>query len=179
MRIVKRIVLTILVLVAIALLAAALLPKDMTVERSVLINQPADSVFGYVKYLRNQNDFSKWAGMDPAMHKEFHGTDAQPGFVSRWESNQRDVGSGEQSIRAIDPASRRIDFAIHFFKPMDGTADAWMQANDKGGSSDVHWSITMHMKWPFNLMGVFFKGSVGNDLQTGLDNLKTRLEATH
>ncbi|TCZ74473.1 SRPBCC family protein [Flaviaesturariibacter aridisoli] len=178
MRIIKRILLFVVLLVATALVAAAFISKEFQVERSVLIEKPADSVFAYVKYLKNQNDFSKWAQMDPAMRKEFRGTDAQPGFVSAWESDKDDVGKGEQTIKSIDAAARRIDFTIHFIKPYESNAAATMVAEPKSaGSSEVRWRFQTHMAWPINLMSLFMKGAVGNDLQTGLNNLKTRLEA--
>ncbi|GAB4092364.1 SRPBCC family protein [Flaviaesturariibacter terrae] len=176
MRIVKRIVVALLLLVAIGLIAAAFMSKEMTVEQSMVINKPADSVFGYVKYLKNQNDYSKWAQMDPAMHKEFHGTDAQPGFVSAWEGN-KDVGKGEQTIKAIDEAARRVEYQIHFVRPFESNADAWMVTSDKNGASEVRWGFHTRMPWPMNLMTPFMKGSVEKDLKTGLTNLKNRLEA--
>ena len=177
MRIVKRILLFIVFIVAVALIAALFVSKEFQVERSVLIEKPADSVFAYVKYLKNQNDFSKWAQMDPAMRKEFRGTDAQPGFVSAWDSDNSNVGKGEQTIRSIDEPARRIDFTIHFIKPMESNANATMVAEPKGAGTEVRWKFETHMPWPMNLMGLFMKGAVGNDLQTGLNNLKTRLEA--
>ncbi|RYY89265.1 MAG: polyketide cyclase [Chitinophagaceae bacterium] len=175
MRIVKRIVIGLLLFAAIALIAAAIMPKELAVERSIVINRPADSVFAYVKYLKNQNDYSKWAQMDPAMRKEFHGTDAQPGFVSAWEGNE-EVGKGEQTIKSIDEAARRVDYKIHFIKPFESNADAFMITTDKGASSEVRWGFKSSMPWPMNLMSPFLKGGLEDDLQTGLSNLKARLE---
>lgn len=53
-------------------------------------------MFDYVKYLKNQNEYSKWAGMDSAMTKTFSGTDATPGFISAWKSNNQNVGKGRK-----------------------------------------------------------------------------------
>ena len=45
--------------------------------------------------------------------------------------------------------------------------------------SKVTWGFKGRMNYPFNLMLVMmdFKGMIGNDLQTGLNNLKIELEA--
>jgi hypothetical protein len=181
MRIVKRIFLGLLVIILIGLVAALFLPKEYTVERSIAIERPADSVFAYVKYLKNQNDYSKWAGMDPEMKKDFRGTDAQPGFVSAWTSQKGDVGCGEQTIRSISEAQRRVDYDLHFKEPMDVRSDAWMQVADKGGKSEVVWGFHGRMPYPFNLMLPLFgmEKSIGKDLDQGLQNLKGRLEARH
>ncbi|RYY39935.1 MAG: polyketide cyclase [Chitinophagaceae bacterium] len=175
MRIVKRIVIFLVLLAAVAAIAAAFMPKQLAIEQSIIINKPADSVFAYVKYLKNQNDYSKWALMDPAMRKEFRGTDGQAGFVSAWEGN-KDVGKGEQTIRSIDEAARRVDYQIHFIKPFESNAEAFMTTSEKGAGSEVRWGFSSSMPWPMNLMNPFMKGSLESDLHTGLTNLKTRLE---
>ena len=73
-----------------------------SVEREVTINKPKQEVFDYVKYLKNQNQFSVWAKIDPAMKTEFRGEDGTVGFVSAWDSENPDAGKGEQKIVKID-----------------------------------------------------------------------------
>ena len=73
MKILKRILLVIVIIIALALITALFVKKDMKAEREVIINKPRTEVYNYVKYLRNQNDYSKWASMDPNMKKEFKG----------------------------------------------------------------------------------------------------------
>jgi hypothetical protein len=41
--------------------------------------------------------------MDPDMKKTYRGTDGTVGFVSEWESNKKDVGTGEQEIGLKTP----------------------------------------------------------------------------
>ena len=66
------IILTILLaLAAILLVVALFVKKDYSVVRETEISKPKPIVFNYIKYLRNQDNFSKWAGMDPNMKKEF------------------------------------------------------------------------------------------------------------
>jgi hypothetical protein len=82
MKIIKRILFALLGLIAVALIAALFIPKDYAVEREISINQPKDSVFNYVKYLKNQNNFSVWAKTDPDMKKTFSGVDGTVGAIS-------------------------------------------------------------------------------------------------
>src|SRR5690349_4391013 len=100
MRILKNILVILVVLVVVLLVTALFVKKDYTIEREVTINKPKTEVFDYIKYLKNQNEYSKWARLDPNMKKEFRGTDATVGFVSAWEGN-KDVGKGEQEIKSI------------------------------------------------------------------------------
>ena len=69
MKILKRVLIGLLVIVAVPLIAALFLDKTYHVEREVVISRPKDEVFAYVKLLKNQDNYSRWALMDPAMKK--------------------------------------------------------------------------------------------------------------
>lgn len=173
MKILKNIFLFILVLVVIALIVALFVKKDYTVQREITINKPKDSVFNYIKYLKNQNDYSKWALMDPNMKKTFTGTDAAPGFISAWEGN-KEVGKGAQEIKKITEG-QKIETEIRFEKPFKSVASSLMSTETAGADqTKVTWSFTGKMPYPFNIVRLFMSMDkmIGADLQTGLDNLK-------
>ena len=106
MKIVKRILIGLLLLIVLVLIAALFIPKGMMAEREIVINKPKQEVFNYIKLLKNQNNYSKWATMDPAMKKEFRGTDGTVGFVSVWDSENGNVGKGKQEIKKIIEGDR-------------------------------------------------------------------------
>src|SRR5690606_19276852 len=164
-------------IIAIALIAAAFMKKDYTVQRDVVINQPESVVFEYIKYLKNQDQFSKWAQMDSNMKKSYEGTDGTVGFISKWEGN-KDVGIGEQEIKNIVP-NERIDFELRFKKPMESTSQAFMitEAVDSIHTK-VTWGFSGRTPWPFNFMMAMmnFDKLLGADFEIGLDNLKNKLE---
>src|SRR5205085_8033347 len=116
--------------------------------------------------------------MDPAMKKEFIGVDGNPGFVSSWESNNKKVGKGEQEIKSIQEG-QRIDLALHFIKPFEGRANAFMETTALStNQTKVRWVLNSSMKYPMNFMLLLMNMDkmIGNDLATGLTNLKTLLE---
>ena len=92
---IKKISIIIVLILALPLVTA-LVKSEYSVEREVSINLSKTDVFNYVKYLKNQDNYSKWAMMDPNMEKSFRGIDGTPGFVSAWDSDNDDVGKGEQ-----------------------------------------------------------------------------------
>ncbi|WP_076419033.1 SRPBCC family protein [Colwellia sp. UCD-KL20] len=174
----KKLVLIVLTIIAIPLIVAVFTENSYEVERSVIINKPKEKVFNYIKYLKNQNFYSKWAQMDPNMLKTYRGIDGQVGFVSAWNSEKEDVGAGEQEIIAIDEGYR-IDFELRFLKPFKSTDPAFMvtEAVDDN-TTKVVWGFSGHMDYPMNLMLLFidFEQVIGDDLQTGLNNLKAILD---
>ena len=178
MKALKIILIIILVIIAIPLVIALFVKKDYAVEREIIINRPASEVFDYVKYLKNQNNFSKWATMDPNMKKSYHGTDGEVGFVSAWESEDKEVGTGEQEIMKITDGER-IDYQLRFIKPFESTESAYMTVENLDGNQTlVRWGFNGHMSYPMNLMLLFmdFDKMIGGDLSTGLANLKKILE---
>ena len=175
MRIIKTILKIIVALVIILLVAALFMSKDYTVEKSITINKPKTEVFNYIRSLKNQDNFSKWASMDPSMKKSSRGTDETVGFTTMWEGNS-DVGKGEQEIKKIEEG-KRIDFELRFEKPMKDVAQAYMTTDSTGANQTlVKWGINGHMPYPRNIMGLFMNKLLGGDFEVGLANLKVLME---
>ncbi|WP_244270376.1 SRPBCC family protein [Christiangramia echinicola] len=120
MNILKKILIVLVVIIAIPLILALFVPKSYEVERNIIIDQPKQEVFNYVKYLKNQDNYSKWASMDPDMEKTYSGTDGTVGFVSAWNSENEEVGKGEQEIVKLEDGER-IDFELRFYEPFEST----------------------------------------------------------
>jgi len=178
MKILKKIILGVVILAGILLIIALFVKKEYSVEREITINKPRSQVFDYIKYLKNQDNYSVWARMDPNMKKEYRGTDGTPGFVSAWESDDKKVGKGAQQIEKISEGDR-IDLDLHFIKPFEGKADARMITESVADNqTKVKWGFDSKMNYPMNIMLLFMNMDkmVGNDLQTGLDTLKSILE---
>ncbi|MDR6562796.1 MULTISPECIES: SRPBCC family protein [unclassified Arcicella] len=178
MKIAKKILLAVVIFIAALLLIALFTQKDYVVVREITINKPKTEVFNYIKYLKNQNDYSVWAKMDPAMKKEFRGTDGTVGFVSAWKSDSADVGQGEQEILKI-VEGQRIDTEVRFIEPFESTAPSHITTDAMGADqTKVSWTFEGHMSYPMNLMMLFYdmEGLIGKDLEDGLKNLKVILE---
>ncbi|UEG50047.1 SRPBCC family protein [Ferruginibacter lapsinanis] len=178
MKILKRIFIGILVLFALLLIVALFVKKEYTVEREVTIAKPKQEVFNYIKLLKNQSNYSVWVKMDPNAKMEYKGTDGTVGFVSSWDSENKNVGKGEQEIKQITEGER-LDLSLHFIKPFEGFADAYMTtAAIDSNQTKVKWGFHNKMKYPLNIICLFMnvEKMIGKDLGDGLNNLKVVLE---
>jgi sRNA-binding carbon storage regulator CsrA len=178
MKTVKKILIGLAILIAIVLITGLFVKKDMHAEREITINKPRQEVFNYIKYLKNQEAYSKWEKMDPAMKKEYRGTDGTVGFVSAWDSDNSDVGKGEQEIKKITEGER-VDYEIRFSEPFESKAYAAITTESVSpNETKVKWSFNSTMAYPFNFMQLFvnMEDMIGDDLQTDLNNLKAVLE---
>jgi hypothetical protein len=148
----------------------------MRIEKSIDINRSSGEVFDFLKFTRNQDSFSVWNMTDPAMKKEYRGTDGTVGFIYGWESTNKNVGAGEQEITGIDEG-KRIEYALRFFRPMKNTGKSTFRITSKGEkSAAVVWTFDSPSKFPMSLLSPMFKWMLGKDLEKGLGNLKEILE---
>src|SRR6478609_7954345 len=176
MKILKIVGLVIVGIIALALITAAFAKKDFAVKREVIINKSKQEVFDYIKYLKNQDNYSVWAKMDPTMKKEFKGTDATVGATAFWDGEK--MGKGSQTITGIKEGEQ-IDYSLHFIKPVEAENHASLATTAVDSThTKVVWAYDGKMAYPMNLMMVFcdFDSMMGKDLQGGLDNLKGVLE---
>lgn len=174
----KKVLIVLGVIVAIPLIAAFFVKSDYSVAESVVIDKPKPEVLDYIKHLKNQDNYSKWGTMDPNMVKTYRSTDGTVGFVSAWESEDDNVGVGEQEILNIIDGER-IDFELRFIKPFESKQEAYMTTEAVNeNQTKVTWGFDGTMAYPSNLMLLFmdFEEMIGDDFQTGLQKLKTILE---
>lgn len=178
MKIIKKILIAVVIIIAIPLIVALFTKKEYAVEREVIINKPKQEVFDYIKFVKNQDNYSVWAKMDPAMKKEYKGTDGTVGFISAWDSQIKDVGKGEQEIIKISDGER-LDFELRFKVPFEATDNAYMTTETIAeNQTKVKWGFEGKMNYPMNFMLLFMdmEKMLGTDLEIGLTNLKQVLE---
>ncbi|MAX71115.1 MAG: polyketide cyclase [Flavobacteriaceae bacterium] len=168
----------ILAIIAVIILLAVIAPKSYNVSRSVVINKSIAEVFNYLKYIKNQDDWSPWKKKDPDMKQTFTGTDGEVGFISRWEGN-KDVGVGEQELTGITENSS-VESQLRFYKPWKSQSDAYITTREiDANTTEVVWGFTGVNKPPSNIFFLFFNmdKAVGKDFEEGLSDLKLILES--
>ncbi len=169
---------SILGIISLLLIIAAFLKKKYNIERSVAIERNLSDTYEFISSLQNQDGFSKWANIDPDMKKEYLGIDRTIGFTSRWESNHKQVGTGEQEITKLI-SNERMETKMRFFKPFKGEADGYFITSKMTETeTKVSWGFNSKMPYPFNIMLVLFKmeEKLGADFELGLQNMKNQME---
>lgn len=153
-------------------------PTDFKVEREVTINKSKTDIYNYAKNLKNQNEWGPWIKKDPNIKLKTQGVDGEVGFISSWESENEEVGVGEQEILKLTEGSR-IDTEIRFKKPFESTSRSYMTFDEIAPEqTKVKWGFTGSMPKPMNLMLLFvdMDKEVGKDFDEGLQSLKTIME---
>lgn len=175
MKVIKIILGIIALLIVLVLLIALFVNKDYSVRREIVINRSRPEVYDYLKYLKNQDNYSAWVRMDPDMKKSYRGTDGAVGFVYAWDSENKSAGKGEQEIQGLEEG-KKVDIEVRFEKPFKGVAYTPIILTDEGGGTKVSWGMTGRSAYPMNFMNLFIDNMLGKSLEKSLGDLKAILE---
>lgn len=169
----KRILAGVGLLLLVLAVSAFFLPREVTVTRAITINVEPDLVFAQVNDLKAQNTWSAWALRDPAMQVTYSGPASGVGMKAEWVSDSE--GSGSQTITE-SVSNTRVVTALDF--GMGGLATGRFELERAEGGTRLTWSL--YSDTGFNPLarwfGLFMDGMVGPDFETGLLNLKAKLE---
>ncbi|MFI5164164.1 MAG: SRPBCC family protein [Bacteroidia bacterium] len=169
MKIVKGILITLIILVAIVATVGFLSPSYVHVERSLVINAPPQIVFEQINNLKNWKKWSPWYKKDTAMKMEYNGIEAGAGASYKWSSKNKNVGNGEMTITSSSRDT--ISTAMNFME--NGIATAKFSLTKAGNGTKVTWTMEsdMGMNPIGRIFGLFMDKMVGPDFENGLTNL--------
>jgi hypothetical protein len=176
MKILKRILLLVLILIAVLAAAAFLLPGSYNVERTTTINAKPKAIYPFLADLRKWPDWTAWnKTVDPTMSTSFSGAEEGAGAIYEWRGEK--VGRGKMTLtRADAEGGIRYDLSfdegkyfsqggITLEKTGDTTKVTWFNGGKLGNN-------------PINrYFGLAMDKMMGPDFARGLENLKLAVEA--
>jgi hypothetical protein len=175
MNIIIIILLVLTGIIAFLLIMALFMKKEHYVKREIIINMPRQKVFDFLKLLKNQDKFNKWAKVDPDRNWEYKGTDGTVGFIISWNGN-KNVGEGEKEITNIIEG-KRIETQIRFVRPMATIANVIMETESlSDNQTKVSMSNAGSLKYPMNIMIPIAEKMFPKDMDISLSTLKNIIE---
>ncbi len=163
-------------IVGLAVILAAIgfiLPNNIHVERSIVINAPQEDVFALVNSFQNFNKWSPWYEREPDANYSYEGPETGVGAITRWKGEE--VGAGSQEIVESHPHDS-IRVVLDFED--QGRADSYYLFETVDGGTKVIWGFDTEMGYNpvARYMGLMMDKWVGGDYEHGLANLKTLAE---
>lgn len=155
-------------------------PATYHVERTQLIDAPAEVVFAQLDDLHAWEQWSPWAKLDPTMQKTYEGTDRQVGASYAWQGND-EVGKGQMTIteRELD---RHLGLRLEFMEPFASVASTQFHLSPaEGDATHVTWAMDGNNNFIGKLFGLFvdMDTMIGADFDKGLASLQSVSEAAH
>ena len=118
---------------------AATLPEDFRIERSAVINAPADQIHPLVNDFKAWPAWSPWEEKDPDMKRTYSEPSSGEGAKYSW-SGDSEVGAGEMVI-AESEAPSKVKFDMHFKEPMEARSTAEFTLTPQGDGTKVTWAM--------------------------------------
>ena len=175
MKTLKRVLIGIVAVIVLVLVVGFVLPRQVHIERSIVINAPRAQLFDALDGFKRFNEFSPWAALDPNTQYSYSGPESGVGAKMSWTSTDSKVGSGTNEIVESTPPNfirTRLVFgdqgpaeASFKLEPADGgTRVTWGFDCDLGDNPIAHYFGLMFDKW------------IGSDYDKGLAKLKQVME---
>lgn len=175
MRILKWLLGSLVVLILALVVIGMLLPREVSVARSIEIDAAAADVFPHVNSLKAMEAWSPWLSRDPEVKLTYNEVESGDGAAMEWASEQPDVGNGRQEIIESN-LNESVVTALDFGEM--GLAQAKFLLAEAQGATTVTWTLDTDMgagpmgRW----MGLMMDSWVGSDYEAGLANLKALVE---
>lgn len=174
MDILKKVLIIIGGVIAVLLIVALFLPKEMKVERSIEINKPVAEVYPLVADFKNWKKWSAWAEMDTAAKFTLTGTPMQPGHTWAWEGEE--LGKGQMQISEAKENESLVT-PMKFISPMESEAVCYWKFTSTDKGTKATWSFEGTADYPLGrIFGLFVDRQLGGQFDHGLGNLKKMAE---
>lgn len=175
MNILKKLFISVAVIVLLFFLGGFLISPDFKVERSIEIDAQADDIYLHLVDLKAWRQWAVWFQRDPDMSVEYTGPDNDIGMKSSWVSETE--GTGNMTITQIE-AGQRLVYRLEFPDfDMQSTGEFVLTPMGKN-KTKVVWMDYGEVKGsPVNrYFTLALDSMIGPDFEAGLANLKAQVE---
>ena len=163
-----------LALLLIMLILGLTQPKDVSVERTIVIKAPQAAVLDQITNFKNWTNWSPWIAKEPKVKLTYQGVDGLVGSSYHWKGDES--GEGEMTCASI--AKGTMTYTVQFLKPWKGSSDGYLATEAiNANETKVLWHMTLHGTFPFNAFNYFMEKIIGTDFEDGLELLKNHAEA--
>jgi hypothetical protein len=173
----KFILLGLVAVVGLFALVAAFQPSDFRVTRTATIAAPPAVVFEQVNTLKNWDNWSPWAKLDPNCQQAFTGPASGVGSAFAWAGNSK-VGEGKMTITESQSPSL-VKMNLEFIKPFAGTNVTEFTFQPQGDATAVTWTMSGKNNFAGKCFSLVMSCDkmVGGDFEKGLASMKAVAEA--
>ncbi|MFK7969404.1 MAG: SRPBCC family protein [Bacteroidia bacterium] len=179
MKVLKILGIILLLLVGAYLVACAMSPSQVEVNRTVSIDAPVEKVFSHVSSMEAQQAWSPWIDEDPDMVATFTGNPGEVGSTLAWKGEI--AGTGTQEITKITP-NERVESRLILVEPkeMAGESNPYIALKENGDKTDATWAFVVDLPFmgrPFGAIAeAGIEAAVGGQYERGLSKLKALAE---
>lgn len=142
------------------------------VTRKAIIPAEPSEVFPLVNSFRNWTEWSPWEGMDPAMDRDYSGSESGVGARYAWSGNRKAGAGTMEIVESDEPSTIRI--RLEFTKPFKSVSPTVFTFAPSGSWTEVTWTMTGENKGIGRVFALFMNMDkmIGRDFEKGLASLR-------
>jgi hypothetical protein len=174
----KKILITLGLLLAAAVIYAALKPEDYLIKRDITINAKPEAIYTYLSNMKNADTWMPWSEIDSQIKTTYSGPADGVGSISSWDSPGQ-MGTGQAEVITAN-INQSVKVKITYTKPMQMSQDSEFLLTPDGENTKMTWSVTgknsFVMRFMCTLMFRDMDTFVGAMFERGLIKLKAMAE---
>jgi len=173
MKVLKIVLFVIAVLILLFIVLGFIGPKSFDVNRSILLDAPAEMAYEQVSDLSNMVDWDPWIEAFPDMKNTINGSGNEPGSYRRWESSE---SLGEELLVELVP-NKSVETELKFIEPFEMVSIGYYTLEESGEGKT---NLTMGLKGENNFLlralsmipGQSMDAQAGPMFEKGLENIR-------
>ena len=175
MKLVKNVLLILVAFILLAVVISFFLSGKVHVERSLAVKADHQVIFDQVNTIKNWDNWQPWNKMDPNWKVEYFGPPSGIGAGYKWQSANKNVGSGQITIMTSTPDSIVVEMN---FGEMGISYGKYIFTKE-GDSYLVKQTIDSDMgSNPMaKYMGLMMDKMIGKEFEKGLHSIKEIAES--
>jgi effector-binding domain-containing protein len=169
MRILRITFIFIFVIISLYLLGSLFIPGQYKVERSVLINAPADIVFEQMASFKRWEKWNEFSANDPEIKSLFGGQNGKVNSYWLWKSKQS--GKGRITTTAFKDQSL-VSYHLTMESPFKSESDGSLIIETNENQTKVTWLVEGTNPFHLKVLNLIMDKKIGPDCVKGLGRLK-------
>ncbi len=172
MKVLKGLLITLVVLVALFFILNLVGPKNYKVERTQTINAPVAVVYEQVVKFNNWDSWSPWKEKDPSATYTLSGEDGTVGTRYAWSGDPETTGEGSMTINEVT-TNEKFAYDLAFTAPWEMSSKGHFSFSENEGRTTVKWIDEGDIPFMQRGMMLFMDldGMMGPDFERGLEKI--------
>lgn len=174
---VLEVLVSLLIVFALAVVVGVLLPSHGHVERTVEVSSPLRQIYDSVNTFRRFPEWSAMRRLDPQIKMTFEGPESGKGARVKWSSTSPQVGDGSLEIAQSDQDSKVVMALDNAWSGDNKTYTVTLVPSQNGKTVNINWAYDADYGWNliWRYAGLYIHGDPASQIALSLSNIAAML----
>jgi len=174
---VLEVLVSLLIVFALAVVVGVLLPSHGHVERTVEVSSPLRQIYDSVNTFHRFPEWSALRRLDPQVKMTFEGPEAGKGARVKWSSAAPQVGDGSLEIAQTDQDSKVVMSIDNAWSGDNKAYTVTLVPSQNGKTVNINWAYDADYGWNliWRYAGLYIHGDPASQIAVSLSNIAAML----